>query len=60
MVRVKAVRDKSGDRILPALYNDNYFALMPGERRTIITEVAQVDTRGESPRAVVEGFNVRD
>ena len=35
MVRLKAVREKSGDRILPALYSDNYVALMPGERRTI-------------------------
>ena len=39
MVRLKAVREKSGDRILPAIYSDNYLALMPGERRTIVTEV---------------------
>ena len=32
MVRVKAVRSKSGDLIVPALYNDNYIALMPGEK----------------------------
>jgi hypothetical protein len=57
MVRLKAVRDKSGDRILPAIYSDNYFALMPGERRTIVTEVEHADTRGETPRVVVEGFN---
>jgi hypothetical protein len=30
---------------------------MPGERRTIRTELANADTRGESPRMVVEGFN---
>ena len=57
MVRVKAVREKSGDRILPALYSDNYIALMPGERRAIRTEVENADTRGERPRIVVEGFN---
>ena len=57
MVRLKAVREKSGDRILPAIYSDNYVALMPGERRTIRTELANADTRGESPRMVVEGFN---
>jgi len=34
MVCVKAVREKTGDRILPALYSDNYVALMPGESRT--------------------------
>jgi Glycosyl hydrolase 2 galactose-binding domain-like/Exo-beta-D-glucosaminidase Ig-fold domain/Glycosyl hydrolases family 2/NedA-like, galactose-binding domain len=58
MVRVKAVRDKTGDRILPALYSDNYLALMPGEEEGIRTELADADTRGERPRIVVEGFNV--
>jgi len=58
MVRVKAVRAVSGDRILPAIYSDNYVALMPGERRTIKTELENEDTRGERPRIVVEGFNV--
>ena len=58
MVRLKAVREKTGDRILPALYSDNYIALMPGERRAIRTELAHTDTRGENPRMVVEGFNV--
>jgi Exo-beta-D-glucosaminidase Ig-fold domain/Glycosyl hydrolases family 2 len=57
MVRIKAVREKSRDRILPALYSDNYIALMPGERRTISTELQHADTRGEAPRIVVEGFN---
>jgi hypothetical protein len=60
MVRVKAVREQSGDRILPAIYSDNYVALMPGERRTIRTELANADTRGERPTAVVEGFNVAE
>jgi hypothetical protein len=58
MVRLKVVRDPSGDRILPAIYSDNYVALMPGERRTIRTELADRDTRGEKPRMVIEGFNV--
>ncbi len=58
MVHLKAVREKTGDRILPALYSDNYVALMPGESRTIRTEVENADTRGENPRIAVEGFNV--
>ncbi len=57
MVRLKAVREKSGDRILPALYSDNYVALMPGERRTIRVELEHADTRNEKPRVVIEGFN---
>ena len=58
MVRLKAVRETSGDRILPAIYSDNYIALMPGEARTIQTELEHADTRGERPTVVVEGFNV--
>jgi hypothetical protein len=59
MVKVKAVRETTGDRILPVLYSDNYVALMPGERRTITTDLDDADTRGEKPRIVVEGFNVQ-
>jgi hypothetical protein len=40
------------------LYDDNYVALMPGERRTIRAELSHADTRGETPRVVVEGFNL--
>jgi hypothetical protein len=58
MVRVKPVRATSGDRILPAFLSDNYVSLMPGERRTIHTELEQADARGEEPRIVVDGFNV--
>jgi hypothetical protein len=58
MVRVKAVREKTGDRILPVIYSDNYVALMPGERRAIVTELYNADARGERPRIAVEGYNV--
>ncbi len=58
MVRVKAVRSKSGDLIVPALYNDNYIALMPGEKRTISISLADADTRGEKPGVRVEGYNL--
>ncbi len=60
MIRLKVVREKSGDRILPAFYGDNYIALMPGERRTIVTEVQEADTRAEAPRVVAEGFNTAE
>jgi hypothetical protein len=60
MVRVKAVRERSGDRILPAIYSDNYVALMPGETRVIHTELENADTRGERPTIMVEGFNLQD
>jgi len=57
MVHLKAVRETSRDRILPAMYSDNYLWLMPGERRAILTEVQDADARGEKPQILVEGFN---
>src|SRR6185437_9785524 len=58
MVNAKVVREKSGDPILPAFYDDNYIALMPGEHRTIHIELDNADTRGERPRVTVGGFNL--
>ncbi|MBN9662527.1 MAG: discoidin domain-containing protein [Acidobacteria bacterium] len=60
MVRAKVVRTGSGDRILPALYSDNYISLMPGETRTIATEIREADTRGESPRITIAGYNLEE
>jgi hypothetical protein len=58
MVRVKAVRSKSGDLIVPALFSQNYIALMPGEKATISTSLLDADTRGERPRIRVDGYNL--
>jgi hypothetical protein len=60
MTRLIAVREKSGDRILPAVYGDNYITLMPGERQTIQTELLDADTRGEKPKIVIGGFNANN
>jgi hypothetical protein len=58
LVRVKVVRDKTGDLIVPALFDDNYIALMPGERRTLHIQIENADTRGERPRIILKGFNL--
>jgi hypothetical protein len=60
MVRVKVVRSKTGDEILPALFDDNYIALMPGEKRVLHASVLNADTRGEKPKLILEGYNVKD
>jgi hypothetical protein len=58
MLRLEALRERTRDRILPVLYEDNYIALMPGESRTIYTLVEVADARGEKPVIVLDGFNV--
>ncbi len=60
MVRLKIVREKSHDRILPVIYSDNYVSLMPGEQRTIRMELDHADTRDEKPAVMISGFNVKE
>jgi Exo-beta-D-glucosaminidase Ig-fold domain/Glycosyl hydrolases family 2/F5/8 type C domain/Glycosyl hydrolases family 2, sugar binding domain len=58
MIRLKVVGKRSGERILPALYSDNYFSLMPGEEKVIIMKIKNRDRRGEKPAVSISGFNV--
>ena len=43
------LKDRNGDEILPVEYSDNYFALMPGERRTVTVKWSPADFDG-APR----------
>jgi hypothetical protein len=57
MLRLKAVDPATDDLVLPVLYSDNYFFLMPGESRTVTVEVRKEDCAGK-PYIVISGFNV--
>ena len=57
-LRLQAERETTGDRILPAIYEANYIALMPGESRILHTELNHTDARGEKPRITLRGFNL--
>jgi len=52
------LRHKSGERILPAFYSDNYVSLTPGESRTITIEANPGDDVSENALVVVDGWNV--
>jgi len=55
---LRVVCERSGKRILPAFYSDNYFPLMPGEHRTVTVEVFLRDSGGETPVLEAEGLGV--
>ena len=57
MLRLKAVDSATGDLVLPVLYSDNYFFLMPGESRTFSVKVRKEDCAGK-PYIALSGFNV--
>jgi hypothetical protein len=58
MVRLKAIGNNSGERILPVFYSDNYVSLMPGEKKVIVTRLKDEDTRDEKPGIEISGFNL--
>ncbi|MBQ9554746.1 MAG: discoidin domain-containing protein [Muribaculaceae bacterium] len=52
------LKGSDGEQILPAIYSDNYFHLMPGESRTISIDWKYEDTRGSHPIIEISGMNV--
>ena len=58
MIRLNLVGEQDGIQILPALYSDNYFALLPGEEKEVQISWKDEDTRGEKGRVLITGYNV--
>jgi exo-1,4-beta-D-glucosaminidase len=57
-VRLKVDKGKGGEEILPVLWQDNYFSLMPGEIREITATYRAIDLGGVNPVVQVSGWNV--
>ena len=58
MLRLKLVSKSTGEMVLPVIYSDNYFSLMPGEKREIAIEAAPEDLGGKAGLEVT-GFNLK-
>jgi exo-1,4-beta-D-glucosaminidase len=67
-IRLKVNRSTSGrvarkfahdDEVLPVLWQDNYFALLPGESRQITATYNTTDLGKSSPVVEVQGWNVK-
>ena len=59
MIRINLVGDNDGEQILPVLYSDNYFSLLPGEKKEITIKWKDIDTRGNKPQFILSGYNVK-
>ena len=57
-VRVKVAKGAGGAEVLPVLYEDNYFSLLPGEKREITARYRTSDVAGAKPAVEVSGWNV--
>lgn len=49
---------KSGRRVLPVFYSENYISLVPGESTNVTIEAATKDLQGDEPLLEVDGYNV--
>jgi hypothetical protein len=59
-IRLKMVQDYIDKRISPAMYEDNYFSLLPHESRTVRIWSSQAISVKEPPHLSVEGWNIRE
>ncbi len=59
MTRLRILRGKDGAEILPVFWDDNYFALLPGEKREMAVKVRKSDAREAHLTLAVDGFNVQ-
>ncbi|HZD93124.1 MAG TPA: glycoside hydrolase family 2 protein, partial [Candidatus Sulfotelmatobacter sp.] len=57
-VSIRAFNRKDGHDILPVLWDDNYFALMPGESRTVIATFDAGQFQNVEPAVEVSGWNI--
>jgi exo-1,4-beta-D-glucosaminidase len=58
-VHLKVIDAANGAELLPALWEDNYFELLPGERREIGVSYPR-GQRGAPPRVTAEAWNTTD
>ena len=57
-VHLRITKGRGGEELLPVLWEDNYFALMPGEKREVTATYREDDMEGEHPVIEVDGWNV--
>jgi len=58
-VALRAHAKKDGSDIVPVLWDDNYFSLLPGESRSVTASIATEDLHGNEPAVEVGGWNVK-
>lgn len=56
-VHVQAVRATDNERLLPAIMNDNYFTLIPGESKEITITFDEALLKGGSYKLIVNPYN---
>jgi exo-1,4-beta-D-glucosaminidase len=58
MVHLRVTRGKGGEDVTPILWEDNYFSLLPGERRTVSAKFRAGALEDKEAVVVMDGWNV--
>jgi exo-1,4-beta-D-glucosaminidase len=58
MVHPRVTRGKGGEDITPIFWSDNYFSLLPGEKKSVTARFDFASQDGAKPELVVDGWNV--
>jgi exo-1,4-beta-D-glucosaminidase len=57
-VHLKVDKGKGGEEILPVIWEDNYFSLLPGEKREVTATYRSAELGSAKPDVEVSGWNV--
>jgi exo-1,4-beta-D-glucosaminidase len=58
MVHPRVTRGRGGDDLTPIFWSDNYFSLLPGEKKSVTGKFDSSSAEGSTAEVVVDGWNV--
>jgi exo-1,4-beta-D-glucosaminidase len=58
MVHPRLTRGKGGEDVVPVFWSDNYFSLLPGEKKSVTAQFDKSSLAGAAPALVVDGWNL--
>ena len=58
MLHPRLIRGKDGEGVVPVFWSDNYFSLLPGERKSVTVRFDSSSLAGATPELVVDGWNL--
>ena len=58
MIHPRLTRGKGGEDVVPVFWSDNYFSLLPGEKKSVTVRFDNSSLAGTTPRLVVDGWNL--
>jgi exo-1,4-beta-D-glucosaminidase len=58
LVHARITRGRGGEDVTPILWTDNYFSLLPGEKREVTARFAADALEGKEPVLEIDGYNI--